>query len=60
MRPPLAFDGTLKRTGQSVSMGEYVLNVSFVDPWIPRTEQSIPSHGGLIIQTGADTFVDGE
>jgi len=55
--PPLAFDGALEQTEQSVSMGDYVFTVRFVDPWIPREEQSIPSHGGLIIQTSADEFI---
>lgn len=37
-------------------MGDYVFDVTFVDPWTPREEQSIESHGGLIIQTGANEF----
>ncbi len=57
VRPPLDYDGTVKHTSQSVSMGDYVFNVTFVDPWTPREDQNLKSHGGLIIQTGEDEFV---
>lgn len=56
VRPPLNYDGTMKQTSQSISMGKYVFNVTFVDPWVPREDQNIKSHGGLIIQTGEEEF----
>jgi len=59
VRPPLAFDGSLEETSQTVSMGDYVFDVTFVDPWTPRNEQVLRSHGGLIIQTDENEFFVG-
>lgn len=56
VRPPLDYDGTIKQTSQSITMGDYVFNVTFEDPWIPLADQNMKSHGGLIIRTGEDEF----
>jgi beta-galactosidase GanA len=31
--------------------------VTFIDPWIPRADQKIATHGGLIIQTGPEDYL---
>lgn len=56
VRAPLHFDGTLQKTSQTVRLGDYVFDITFVDPWTPREEQNVKAHGGLIIQTGNDAF----
>lgn len=56
VRPPLDFDGTLQETSQTIPLGDYVFDVTFVDPWTSREEQDIKTHGGLIIRTGDDQF----
>ena len=30
--------------------------MSYVDPWVPKQEQTISSHGGLIAQTGPEEY----
>jgi beta-galactosidase GanA len=56
-RPPASFDGTLNDAPQTAELGRYRMNVSFVDPWTPREQQKIGSHGGLMIQLGPDEFL---
>ncbi len=55
--PPVSFDGTVDDRPQTVPLGDYLLEVSFVDPWTPRDRQTTASHGGLIIALDDDTFV---
>ena len=57
VRPPVSFDGTVDESPQPVEIGDYVLNVSFVDPWTPREEQRPETHGGLIIALDKETFL---
>lgn len=57
VRPPVAFDGTIDEAPQTVQLGDYVFEVSFIDPWTPRDQQIIDSHGGLIIALDDETFV---
>jgi len=57
VRPPIAFDGTVDEAPQTVLLGDYVFEVSFVDPWTPREEQRTEAHGGLIIALDDDTFL---
>lgn len=57
VRPPVAFDGTVDDAPQTVRLGGYVLEVSFVDPWTPREAQQVETHGGLIVALSDDTFV---
>jgi beta-galactosidase GanA len=57
VRPPIAFDGTIDESPQEVQLGNYVLRVSFIDPWTPRDAQTTASHGGLIIALDDDTFL---
>jgi len=57
VHPPVSFDGTIDESPQAIQLGDYVLEVSFTDPWTPRDRQTIDSHGGLIIALGDDTFI---
>jgi hypothetical protein len=57
VRPPVSFDGTVDDTPQKVQLGDFVLEVSFIDPWIPPDQQTTQSHGGLIIALDGETFV---
>jgi len=56
-RPRVSFDGVVDETPQSFVLGGYKFTVSFVDPWTPKDRQNIAANGGLIIQTGEDSFI---
>ncbi len=56
-RPRVSFDGVVDETPQSFVLGSYRFTVSFIDPWTPKDKQDIASNGGLIIQTGDDSFI---
>jgi beta-galactosidase GanA len=55
--PPVSFDGTVDESSQEIRLGDFMLEVSFVYPWVPREKQEIASHGGLIIALDDRTFV---
>ena len=55
--PPVSFDGAVNDGPQTVPLGDYLFEVSFVDPWTPRDRQTTASHGGLIIALDDDTFI---
>jgi beta-galactosidase GanA len=57
VRPPVAFDGTVDDAPQRLQLGDYVFEVSFVDPWTPREAQRTEAHGGLIIALDEETFL---
>jgi beta-galactosidase GanA len=57
VRPPVAFDGTVDDAPQTVRLGDYVLEVSFVDPWTPRDAQQTRTHGGLVVALGPDEYL---
>lgn len=57
VRPPVAFDGTVDAAPQEIVLGDYVFEVSFVDPWTPREDQQLATHGGLIIALSDDEFI---
>jgi len=54
--PPVAYDGSVSDSPETVTLGEYAFEVSYVDPWVPESEQVTASHGGLILQTGPDEY----
>jgi beta-galactosidase GanA len=56
-RPPIAYDGTLNEAPVTATIGDWRVTVTFVDPWIPRPEQRIAAHGGLVIRTGPDDLL---
>lgn len=55
--PPVSFDGTVDESNQEIRLGDFLFEVSFVYPWVPREEQEIESHGGLIIALDEQTFI---
>ncbi len=57
VHPPVSFDGTIDDSPQAIQLGDYILNVSFTDPWTPRERQATESHGGLIIALDDETFI---
>ena len=54
--PPIAYDGSVSESPETVTLGDYRFEVSYVDPWVPKQEQTISSHGGLIAQTGPEEY----
>jgi beta-galactosidase GanA len=56
-RPRVLEDGTVIDTPVTETIGGYRFTVSFIDPWIAKTAQSIATHGGIIIQTGPEDYM---
>jgi len=56
-RPEVLGDGTVSETPVTQTIGDYRFTVTFIDPWMPRAEQQIATHGGLIIQTGPEDYL---
>lgn len=56
-RPPVAFDGSLNEAPATATIGAWRTTVTFVDPWVPRADQRIAAHGGLVIRTGPDELL---
>lgn len=56
-RPAVLEDGTVLETPVTETLGDYRFTVTFIDPWIPRADQKIATHGGLIIQTGPEDYL---
>lgn len=57
VRPVVAFDGAVDEAPTAVRLGDFTLNVRYDDPWTPRAQQTIASHGGLIIQLGPEEYL---
>jgi beta-galactosidase GanA len=56
-RPEVLGDGTVSETPVTQTIGDYRFTVTFIDPWMPRAEQQVATHGGLIIQTGPEDYL---
>jgi len=56
-RPSVLEDGTVIETPVAETIGDYRFTVSFIDPWTPRADQKIATHGGLVIQTGPEDYL---
>ncbi|MGH8168470.1 MAG: DUF5597 domain-containing protein, partial [Woeseiaceae bacterium] len=56
MTPTVAYDGSVDDSPETVTLGEYDFEVSYVDPWEPKSERTNPAHGGLVIQTGPEEY----
>ncbi len=56
-RPRVLEDGTVIETPVTETIGDYRFTVTFIDPWTPRADQKIATHGGLIIQTGPEDYL---
>lgn len=57
VRPPVAFDGTVDESAQTISFGGYRLTFAFVDPWTPRDRQQVANHAALAIRLGPDEYL---
>jgi beta-galactosidase GanA len=55
VRPPVSFTGAVDDSARSIPLRDYVLNVSFRDPWVGA--QNTAEHGGLIIALAPDEFI---
>jgi beta-galactosidase GanA len=58
-RPRILEDGTLIESAQTEVIGNYRFTVTFIDPWTPRSDQKIATHGGLIVQIGPEDYLLG-
>ena len=56
-RPRVLEDGTVIDTPVTATIGAFRFTVSFIDPWTARTAQNTATHGGIIIQTGAEDYL---
>lgn len=57
LRPSVSYEGKVDAKPQSITLGNYRFRVSFIDPWIPASEQQPISHGGLLMQLGPDDYL---
>jgi beta-galactosidase GanA len=56
-RPRVMEDGTVIETPVTQTIGDFRFTATFIDPWTPRADQKIATHGGLIIQTGSEEYL---
>jgi beta-galactosidase GanA len=56
-RAPISYEGVLDETPKTFELGGYTITANMVDSRTPKATQTIPAHGGLIIQTGKDEFL---
>jgi beta-galactosidase GanA len=56
-RAPASFDGTLNDSPQTATLGGYRFTVSFIDPWTPREQQKVGSHGAIVLRLAGDEFL---
>jgi beta-galactosidase GanA len=56
-RPGVSFEGKVDDAPQRIALGDFEFKVSFVDPWIPPSEQHTIAHGGLLIQLGPEEYL---
>jgi beta-galactosidase GanA len=56
-RPRVLEDGTVIDTPVTETLGAYRFTVSFIDPWTAKSAQNTATHGGIIIQTGAEDYL---
>jgi beta-galactosidase GanA len=56
-RPRVLEDGTVIDIPVTETIGSYRFTVSFIDPWTAKSAQNTATHGGIIIQTGAEDYL---
>jgi len=56
-RPRVLEDETVIDTPVSETIGDYRFTVTFLDTQSPKASQKTASHGGLIVQTGAEDYL---
>lgn len=57
LRPPIASDGTLDDSSQTVSLGGYDFHISFYQRWRAKDQQNAAAHAALIIEIGPEEFL---
>jgi beta-galactosidase GanA len=57
VRAPVTFDGAVDESPQTLSLGEWRMTATVVDPWTPKDKQKTAAHGALVIQLGRDEFL---
>ncbi len=56
-RPRISYDGIVDESPQTFVLGGYRFTVNFVEQFVAKDQQTVANNGGLIIQTGADSFI---
>lgn len=56
LQPRVAFDGSVTDAPERVTLGNFVFEVSYIDPWTPKAEQNTSTHGGMIVQVAPDEY----
>lgn len=56
-RPRISYDGIADESPQTFVLGGYRFTVNFVEPFTAKDQQTVANNGGLIIQTGPDSFI---
>ncbi|MDE1146456.1 MAG: DUF5597 domain-containing protein [Azospirillaceae bacterium] len=56
-KPRVLEDGTVLEAPVSRTIGDYRFTVAFIDPWLPKADQDVSAHGGMIIQTGPEEYL---
>jgi beta-galactosidase GanA len=55
--PVVSYEGKVDDSPQTIRLGDFQFEVSFIDPWIPKDEQQTIAHGGLLIQLGPEEYL---
>jgi beta-galactosidase GanA len=55
--PVVSYEGKVDDSPQTIRLGDFQFEVSFIDPWIPKGEQQTIAHGGLLIQLGPEEYL---
>lgn len=55
--PAVTFDGAVDAAPQTVTLGDHVFTVGFIDPWTAATAQVPAEHGGMILWMGGDDYL---
>jgi beta-galactosidase GanA len=49
-------DGTVVDSPQSKVLGGIEFKVTFIDPWMPKDQQTVGNHGGMLIWAGGEDY----
>ncbi|KQQ45117.1 beta-galactosidase [Duganella sp. Leaf126] len=53
----VSYDGVVDATAQQATLGGYLLNVGFSNPWAKSSSRELEACGGLVIQLADDEFL---
>jgi beta-galactosidase GanA len=56
-RSRVSYDGIADESPQTFVLGGYRFTVNFVEPFVAKDTQTVANNGGLIIQTGDNSFI---